>query len=341
MDFKSQLTVALPSLIGASGLGVFLALQGHGVWSLVYMNLLQALLSSIFFWIKAGWKPSFIINTTKLKYHFNFGYKLSLANLISTVYDYAYHIIIGRMFSVSQLGYYTRADSMKQLPVANISVALNKVTFPLFASIQNDDIKLKLVYRKLMQQVLFWIAPVLVIAGVLAEPLFRFLLTEKWLPSVPIFQILCIVGIMYPLHSYNINILNVKGRSDLVLRLEIIKKIIITIGILFSIKYGLFGLLWMQVILNVLSFAINTFYSGKLINYPLKEQVQDLIPILAISLITGVITYFLVYELSSFFTTDLIILVLGSVFGLSVYLFISYIIKINALLDFKLLVLKR
>jgi O-antigen/teichoic acid export membrane protein len=153
-----------------------------------------------------------------LKYHFDFGYKLTLSGVIDTVYLNLYQIIIGKYFTAAQLGYYTRAQTMKQLPVSNISSALNRVTYPMFTSIREDNVKLKSVYRRLMQQVLFWIAPVLIISGILAEPLFRFLLTEKWLPAVPYFQILCFVGIMYPLHSYTLNILKVKCGARRALR---------------------------------------------------------------------------------------------------------------------------
>src|SRR5699024_2061627 len=134
----------------------------------------------------------------------------------------------GKFFEASQVGFYTRAETMKNLPVQNISLALNRVTYPLFATIQDDNVRLKSVYQKLMKMVVFVIAPVMVISGVLAEPIFRFLLTEKWLPAVPYFQILCVAGILYPVHMYNVNVLTVKGRSDLLLRVTIYKNILLT-----------------------------------------------------------------------------------------------------------------
>src|SRR5690606_1412920 len=163
-----------------------------------------------------------------------------------------YILIIGRFYAPAQLGFYTRADSMKQLPVSTFSSILNKVTYPLFAEIKDDDVRLKSVYKQIMKMVVFIIAPILVIMGVLSEPLFRFLFTDKWLPAVPYFQILCAAGILYPLHAYNLNILNVKGRSDLFLKLEVIKKIIIVIAIIFALPYGIIALLYGQVFISII-----------------------------------------------------------------------------------------
>lgn len=341
MDFKTQTILRLPALAISSVVGLILAYSGYGVWSLVYMQLAQVTLESVFIWFQVKWRPSLILDWSRLKLHFNFGYKLTLSGIINTVYDNIYHIIIGKYFSAAQLGFYTRAQSMKQLPVSNISSALNKVTYPLFSSIQDDNARLKNVYKKLMQQVLFWIAPVLVIAGVLGEPLFRFLMTEKWLPAVPYFQILCLVGIMYPLHAYNLNILNVKGRSDLFLKLEIIKKALITIGLIFAIPFGIYGLLWMQLALSLLAFFINTSFSGKMISYPVSEQLKDIAPILGLAGFIGILVYIVDFQLPSTSNFDLIRLIGGTLLGMGVYFTISHITKFNPLIDFRQLILKK
>jgi O-antigen/teichoic acid export membrane protein len=230
---------------------------------------------------------------------------------------------------------------MKQLPVSNISSALNQVTYPLFCSIQNDNLRLKGIYKVLMQQVLYWIMPILVIAGVLAEPLFRFLLTEKWLPSVPYFQILCLVGIMYPLHSYNLNILNVKGRSDLFLKLEIIKKAIVTLGLLIAIPFGIYGLLWMQVVLNFIGFYINTLYSGKLIDYSILEQIKDIAPIFGLTGLVGIFVFILDLRLPHTPNYDFFRLIVGTVLGMGGYIAISYMTRYSPFTDFRHLILKR
>lgn len=341
MDFKTQTKLRLPALAISSILGLVLAYRGYGVWSLVYMQLANVTFESILIWFQVDWRPSFIIDWNRLKHHFNFGYKLTLSGIIDTVYNNIYHIIIGKYFSAAQLGFYTRAQSMRQLPVNNISSALNQVTYPLFSSIQNDDVRLKRLYKRLMKQVLYWIAPILVIAGVLGEPLFRFLMTEKWLPAVPYFQILCLGGILYPLHAYNLNILNVKGRSDLFLKLEIVKKALISIGLLIAIPFGIYGLLWMQVVLTILAFLINTSFSGKMISYSMLEQFKDILPILLLTGLIGILVFLIDLQLPSSSNFDFIRLVAGTVLGLGIYIIISFVTRLSPFVDFRELILKR
>ncbi|MHA8078928.1 lipopolysaccharide biosynthesis protein [Aquirufa antheringensis] len=341
MDFKTQTKLRLPALAISSILGLVLAYRGYGVWSLVYMQLANVTFESILIWFQVDWRPSFILDWNRLKHHFNFGYKLTLSGIIDIVYSNIYHIIIGKYFSAAQLGFYTRAQSMRQLPVSNISSALNQVTYPLFSSIHNDDVRLKRLYKRLMQQVLYWIAPILVIAGVLGEPLFRFLMTEKWLPAVPYFQILCLGGIMYPLHAYNLNILNVKGRSDLFLKLEIVKKALISIGLLIAIPFGIYGLLWMQFVLTISAFLINTSFSGKMINYSMLEQIKDILPILGLTAIIGVLVFLVDMQLPSSSNFDFIRLVFGTVLGLGGYISISFVTRFKPFVDFREFILNR
>src|SRR5690606_4089777 len=151
--------------------------------------------------------------------------------------------------------------------------------------------QLKSIYKRIMQMVLFFVSPTLIILGVLGEPLFRFLYTEKWLPAVPYFQILCVGGILYPIHSYNLQILNVKGKSGLFLKLEIIKKVLLSFVILISFQYGIFGLLYGSVIVSVLSFFVNSHYSGKFIDYPAWEQIKELSPVLLLAMLSGMVVY--------------------------------------------------
>lgn len=338
MNFKLQMTIAIPSLIGSGLLGVFLAYMGYGVWSLVWMGVCQSFLSTVQLWIRTGWTPSLMFNIAKFRYHFKFGYKLTLSGLLDTIFTNIYQIIIGRFFLPAQVGFYTRADSLKQLPVSNISIALNKISYPLFASIQNDDARLKKGYKQIMQMVIFVIAPVLIFMGVLAEPLFGFLFTAKWLPAVPYFQILCLTGILYPLHAYNLNILNVKGRSDLFLKLEIIKKILVVILILVSIKFGILGLIWGQLFASVLAFFINTHYSGKFLKYNAWQQIKDIMPLILLAFVAGVFVWWLDYGLRDY--PDIFRLISGGVVGLLIYLGLSLLFKIESFGEFKKIILR-
>lgn len=288
MDFKTQTLVGIPSILIGGGVGVAMAYMDYGVWSLVWSQIVTSFISTIQLWLYSKWSPSFIFNIEKFKDHFNFGYKLTLSSLLNRIFNNIYLIVIGKYFSSAQVGFYTRAETMKQLPVSNISNVLNKITYPLFATIQNDDIRLKRVYKQLMQMVVFVIAPVLIFLAVLSEPTFRFLFTAKWLPAVPYFQILCITGILYPIHAYNLNVLKVKGRSDLFLKLSVIKQMITIGGIIVGFQFGIYGLLIAQVILSFIFFIINAHYTDKFINYSAWEQIKDILPIILIAIAAGV-----------------------------------------------------
>ena len=342
MNFKIQMKIQIPAVLVGGLLGVFLALAGYGVWSLVWMGLFQSFLSTVMHWIYSGWTPSWVFSRECFKKHFYFGYKMTLTGLLDILYKNIYVLIIGKYYSVVQLGFYSRADSVSQLPIANISAVINKVTYPMFASIADDDLRLKAVYKKLMQQVIFWNAPILILLAVVAEPLFRFLLTSKWLPAVPYFQILCIAGVMYPLHAYNLNILKVKGRSDLILKLEFIKKSICIVGILCVFPFGIYGLLYFQLLFNFIGYYINSIYSGKLINYSIREQIVDIIPIIATSAFAGVLCY--MADRLCFNTLqlpDITRLIIDCFFFALIYLASSSILRLAPIHDFKQLILKR
>lgn len=340
MNFRTQALISIPSTIIGGIVGIIMAYSGYGVWSLVWSSLISSLVGSIQLWIFSSWTPIYSFKKEKFKEHFSYGYKLTLSELLNTIFSNLYLIVIGKYFSASQLGFYTRAQTMKQLPVTNISNALNKVTFPLFAKIQDDDVRLKRVYKQLMLMVLFIIAPVLTFLGVIAEPTFVFLFTEKWLPAVPYFQILCVTGILYPIHAYNLNILKVKGRSDLFLKLEVIKKITVVIAILIAIRYGIIALLWAQVVNSIVTFFINTYYTGKFINYTAWHQTRDILPILCIAAIAGAAIYFVDdYLLAD--QMNIIRILSGGILGAGIYLLLAYFFQQEVIINFKNLVLKK
>ncbi len=342
MNFRIQAFIQIPAVLISGLVGIVLALKGFGVWSLVWMNILQSFIVTVLHWFKSKWRPALIFDKLSFKKHFYFGYKMTLSGLLDIIYKNIYILIIGKNYSATQLGYYSRADSLSQLPSGNITIAINKVTYPMFASISDDNEKLKMVYKKLLQQVIFWNAAIMILSVVIAEPLLRFFLTEKWLPAVPYFQMLCLSGIFYPLHIYNLNILKVKGRSDLFLRLEFIKKLICIVGILFAIPFGIYGLLYFQLFFSVFGCYINSIYSEKLIRYSTKEQILDILPTLLLSSFTGLLCFFFDNVLSkTFHFSDLLRLINNTIFFFTVYLLLSYLMQFNAVYDFKHLVLKR
>lgn len=196
MEFKKELTITIPSLIISSVVGVLMAYNGFGIWSLVVSSILQSTTVGIQLWFRTDWKPILKFKKDKFYIHFKYGYKLTLSGILDAIFNNIYVLIIGKYFAANQVGFYNRADSLKQLPVNNISSVLNKITFPLFAKIQDDNMRIKDMNKKIMQMVLYFVAPTLLIMAALGEPLFRLLFTDKWLPAVPYFQILCWGGIL-------------------------------------------------------------------------------------------------------------------------------------------------
>lgn len=335
LNFKTQLLIQIPSLVGGGILGIVLAKLGYGAWSLVWMSLVQSLISTILHWIYAGWYPSFILDKKLFKYHYGFGYKVAVSSLVQTLYSNIYTLIIGRWFSATQVGLYTRSLSLRQLPISNLSTAIGKVSFPMLSSISNEDARLKAAYKRLMQQLVFWLSPFLILLAIVALPFIRILLGDKWLPAVPYFQILCIAGIVFPLR-FNLNILQVKGRSDILMKLEIVKKSYGIVAIIVAVRFGIFGLLYCQLLLDYIEFFVNSFYCGRLINYSVKEQLKDFSPSIFLAGILGLVAWNLnnrFFALSN--TNDIVKILAVSISYFTIYLICSFLLKAPALRDFK------
>ena len=336
MNFKTQAMVAVPANLLGGVVGISMAYAGYGVWSLAWNYLASAILKALLLAIFVRWKPSFSFSVEKFKYHFNFGYKITLSGLLDKIFKNLYYLVIGKYFSAAQLGFYTRAETLKNLPVAVLSTALNKVTYPMFSSIQEDNVRLKRVYQKLLKMVVFVVAPMLIIMAVLAEPTIRFLFTEKWLPAVPYFQILCITGIMRPVHYYNLNVLKVKGRSDLVLKVTIAKRALTVVGIIIGLQFGIYGILYAQVVLSFVFFIINAHYTNDFISYSAWEQSRDILPILFWAITGGVVAF----VIDQFWLEDMhdLIRIFGGILAVIWYGGLSYLFKFESALELKNLI---
>ena len=319
--FKELMISKLPSSFLGGLAGIVAAYMNYGVWSLVIQQLVDITAYSLQIWIHAKWRPLFVFNWSRIKSLFDFGGKMMIEGILSTVYQNLYELMIGRYFSTAQVGFYTQANKLKQLPIQNISNALNRVTFPILVGIQDDDVRLKNAYRKMVRQVFLVITPLMVAAIVLAPYLFRVLLTEKWMPAVPYFQWLCVSGIFYPVQAYNLNILKVKGRSDLFLKLGFLKKGISILGIVILVQYSVLALVIFRAFNSVLAYYINSYYSGRFINYGMLEQIKDIWIFLAASTFAGAVIWGLTQYLS---LGDVPTLLLGGVGGLIIYVAIIY-----------------
>lgn len=333
MNFKLQMMMQMPAIFIAGILGIVLAKMGYGVWSLVWMQITNAFLFMIQHWFFSKWTPDFVFDKKKLKYHFNFGYKLTISSLISVVYSNIYRIIIGKYYSAAQLGFYHQANTLRMFPVNNLNSALSKVTYPLFSKLQDDGAKLVEAFKEISKNVIWFVSPVMIFLIVFAEPIFLFVLTEKWLTSVPYFQILAVAAVFYPHSAFSMNIFAAKGRSDLHLKIEVYKKII-GIVILFSLmSFGVLGVVIASAVGMFINTVINSYYCSKLIDFSLFNQFKQFVPFLLLSISLGLGIYILVYPLIKDEVGGLLfelILVALSFFG--AYFFISYILK---LIDFK------
>lgn len=291
INFKLQTKISIIASIVSGVIGIIMAYTGYGVWSLVYKSLLGYAISSFLLWIWNKWMPSFIFNKNSFKEMFSFGYKLLISGLIDTAYRNIYLLIIGKYFTATELGYYTRADQFNNLPSQNITMVIQRVSYPVLSEIQNDMPRLKEAYQKLIKSSMLISFVSMMIMIAIAKPLILTLIGEKWIPSVIYLQLLSFTGMLYPLHAINLNMLNVQGRSDLFLKLEIIKKIlaipVIAIGVFLGIKIMIVGMIFHSMI----AYFINSYYSGKQIGYSSLHQIKDIFPSFILAMIIGVIVY--------------------------------------------------
>lgn len=300
MNFKLQMKLQIPSTIISGITGVVLAYLGYGVWSLVWLNIIRSLLFSVQTWLFIEWKPSLIFNKERFKHHFIFGYKLTLSGLIDTIYNDSYRIVIGKAFSPASVGYFNHAETMRLFPVNQISSVLGKVTYPLFSNISNDK-DLKTAYAMTMKLILLITTPVMLSLILVAEEGFRFVFGEKWLPSVWYFQVLALASIIRPISTYNLNVLMVKGRSDLFLKLEIIKKVIGILFLIIGFRFGIEGLVISLTTYSFISCFINMYISGKFISFPILQQLYDTKHFY----ITGIMIFIVMLTAKNYFNTYL------------------------------------
>lgn len=291
VNFKTQTKVSLISSISSGFVGIGMALAGMGVWSLVGQQLSRQLLNTLFLWIFCKWHPNFEFSVKSFNELFGFGSKLLLSGLINTIYKNIYYIIIGRFYSSAQLGQYTRAQQFNIIFSSNLTSVVQRVSYPVLSSMQDEPERLKQAYRKVIRvTMLVTFACMLGLAAV-AKPLIVILIGEKWLMAVSFLQIICFAGVLYPLHAINLNILQVKGRSDLFLKLEILKKIIAVGPIIIGIFYGIEYMLWGSVFTSFIAYFLNSFYSADLINYPTKDQIEDILPTFGVSFVTAAVMW--------------------------------------------------
>ena len=287
VDFKTQTKISLISSISSGVIGIGMALAGYGIWSLVAQQISRQFINMSFLWIFSKWKPALEYSKESFKELFGFGSKLLLSGLINTIYKNIYYLVIGHFYNAAQLGQYTRASQFKDIFANNLTTVIQRVSYPVLSSIQNEPERLKGAYRRVIKSTMLISFACMLGLAAMAKPLILILIGEKWLPAVGYLQIICFSGMLYPLHAINLNILQVKGRSDLFLKLEIIKKLLAIIPITLGVFWGIKFMLWGSVFNSFIAFLLNSRYSENLINYPTKKQIMDILPTFTVSAITA------------------------------------------------------
>lgn len=318
VDFKSQSIVNLLTAILSGSMGIFMAYKGFGVWSLVFQQLIATILRVLFLYIATKWVPKREFSKDSFKYLFNFGSKILTASLLHTIYANMTTMIIGKFYSAKDLGYYSRGESLATYPSTNITGILQSVTYPVLSKIQDDDERLISAYRKLISMTSMVIFFGMFLLAALAKPLIVTLLTDKWLDAVIYLQVFCFAYMFDHICALNLNILYVKGYSNLVLKLEIIKKTISISMILAAVPFGVLVICMARALYTQIAVVINTFYMGELFDLGYFKQVNDFIKYLIYSALSVFPSYILTYTTLS----SLIQLILGTISAVLIYCFL-------------------
>ncbi|WP_290765976.1 lipopolysaccharide biosynthesis protein [Fibrobacter sp. UBA4297] len=330
IDFKTQSKASLSAAIISGIFGIVLAYNGFGVWSLVYQSICNSVLNLLFMTLLLKWFPSIVFSKESFRSLFGFGSKLLIASIISSIYSNLYNIVIGKKFSASNLGYYTRADQLGNFPSQNIAGILSRVTYPILSQLQDDD-RLKTIYVKYLQLSCFVVFPLMMGLAALAKPVIVLLLGDKWLPSSLLLQILCFGLMLDPVCNINLNLLYVKGRSDLVLKLEIIKKTIAVLILVVSLPFGLVGICLGRATYGVVATFLNMVYTKNFIDLSMWGQVKLIMPSWILSVVMAVLVYSVTFLNVNFITQ----LVVGVVVGVLFYFIIAVLFKMEAVFFLK------
>lgn len=327
LDFRTKGIINVISVIVTGLVTIAMAFMGYGVWSLIYSLFLKIVLEFFLYRYFQHWFPKIQFSWASWKKSFSFGSKLLLSSLLDTIYGNLAPLIIGKKYSATDLGYYNKAEGYAGLPSRSISQVLCGVTFPVLSEVQEDSYALQSVYRRLIRLSAFITFPLMMGIAALSEPLVICLITEKWSQSIMYLQIVCFAFMLYPIHALNMNLLQVKGRSDLFLRLEIIKKALGLFILIITVPLGLVAMCFGQVVSSLVSLVINTHYTGRLIDVGFIKQMKDIFPSFFYSVLMGL----LIWVLISLFTNFWVKLAIGSVVGIVFYLGIAVITKSSEL----------
>lgn len=336
IDFKTKTKVSLISSVLSGVLGILAAYMGMGVWALVIQKLLQQLLYTIFLWIYNHWWPKLKFSRASFRYMWGFGWKILLSGLLNNIWNQFYQVVVGKFYNPATLGQYSRANEYANIFSSNLTLIVQRVSYPALSEIQDDEERMVAAYRKVIKVTMFVTSICMISLGAVSEPLIVTLIGEKWLEAASYLPLICISMSLYPLHAINLNMLQVQGRSDIFLYLEIIKKIYaigpICLGIFVSIK----AMLWGTIVTGIISFFLNTYYTGKKLHYTSFMQLKDIAGSYLIASIIALSVYFFKYiPLPSY-----VILSIQIIVGIVVFFFMCELTKPSEYMELKAMIFK-
>lgn len=291
IDFKLQAKISIIASLISGMISIYMAYSGWGIWSLVALTIIKYTIISLLLWFWNKWRPVWYFSKKSFNELFSFGSKLLVSGLIDTIYRNVYYLIIGRYFSAVELGYYTQADQFQALPSTNLSGIIGKVSYPVLSLLHDDIPRLREAYKRIIRSTMLITFVLMLGMAAIARPMILTMIGEKWESCVIYLQLLCFVGMLYPLHALNLNMLQVQGRSDLFLRLEIIKKVLAIPIIVIGVFWGIIAMIIGMMTINLISYYLNSFWSGRFIGYSFLEQIKDILPSFLLALIMSSIVF--------------------------------------------------
>ena len=325
LDFKTIAVISLFSVVVGGTIGLILAYNGFGVWSLVAQILFSGVVRAGSLFYVNKWMPMLTFSWASFKKLFGFSSKLLAAGFVATVVNNLYSILIGKIFTPKDLGFYTKAKEYPELLSATLSAVLQGVSFPILASLQADQDRMVSVYSRMMGMVVFFIIPALALFALLCEPFVRFFLTEKWMPIVPLMQWLCFARMITPISALNMNILNAVGRSDLFFLVDISKLPLTLVTLVITIPLGLTAIVIGHFVTSFICFFVNAYYPGKFFGFGPIKQIKEMWRVICATLLMTSV----VFISNTFLSSDLFKLLIGIPLGISFYILAAFLLKIK------------
>lgn len=326
MIFKKFFVVTLGATLGSAVVGITMAYTGFGVWSLVGQQLSNAVLSAVLLWVTVKWRPKKMFSFLRLKGLYSFGWKLLVSATLDTLYNDLRTLIIGKLYTTSDLAYYNKSKQFPHLIVNNVNLSIDSVLLPTMSSVQDSKEKVKAMTRRAIKTSTYIMMPLMVGLAVCAEPLVRVVLTEKWMSCVPYLRIFCFTYAFYPIHTANLNAIKAMGRSDLFLKLEIAKKIVGLVFLLSSMWFGVMMMAYTLLITSVISQIINAWPNKKLLNYGYLEQTKDIFENMVLAIVMGVI----IFPFNLMAIHPILKLSIQMLLGMTVYISGSFVFKFES-----------